>query len=81
MQKFAAREYEQAEIVENEEVRNIDVLSDGTWMTPVHPSMTGAATVIGCQTGQVLGAGTRRKACKLCQVWTKRDRNTASYMR
>ena len=78
-EKAGEREYEQAEPLENENVRNIDDSFDGTWMTQGHLSMIGVASTIGCSTGQVLEVGTRSKVCKSCQVWKKRNRNTANY--
>ena len=81
MQRAAEREYAQADQIENYEVRDIDVSSDGSWMTPGHLSKVGIVTTIGCKTGQVMDVGTRSKVCKSCQVWKKRNRNTASYRR
>ena len=34
---------------------DIDVSSDGTWMTPGHSSTVGVATTVGCVTGKALG--------------------------
>lgn len=59
--------------------RNIDVSGDGTWLTPGHSSMVGAATVIGMNTGKVVGAGTKSKVCKSCQYWEKQDKNCDKY--
>ena len=79
MQRAGKKEYNLAERVKGDKVRNIDVSCDGSWMTPGHSSMVGAATVIGCQTGKVLDTGTRSKTCKSCEHWKKRDSNTAVY--
>lgn len=81
MQRAAEREYAQAEPIENDEVHDMDVSSDGSWMTPGHSSKVGIVTTIGCKTGQVVDAGTRSTVCKSCQVWKKRNSNTASYRR
>ena len=78
-EKAGESEFEQAEPLENENVPNTDASFDGTWMTPVHSSMIGVASTIGCTTGQVLDVGTKSKVCKSCQVWKKRNGNTASY--
>ena len=72
-------EYELAAPVQSTPFRNIDVSSDGTWMTRGHSSEVGAASVIGCETGKVLGVGTRRKVCKSCQYWDKADENSLKY--
>ena len=69
MQRAAEREYAQADRIENDEVRDIDVSSDGSWMTPRHSSKVGIVTTIGCKTGQVVDVDTRSKVCKSCQVW------------
>ena len=69
MQRAAEREYAQADRIENDEVRDIDVSSDGSWMTPGHSSKVGIVTTIGCKTGQVVDVDTRSKVCKSCQVW------------
>ena len=41
-----------------DEIRNIDASSDGTWITPGHSSKGGAPNTIGCATGNVLFADT-----------------------
>ena len=79
MSNAAAQEYEMADIIENDDVRSIDVSCDGTWMTRGHSSKVGAAIVIGCTTGKVLGVGTRSKVCKSCEHYDKLDKNTAKY--
>ena len=61
--------------------QNIDVNCDGTWMTRGHSSKVGAASVIGCETGKVLGSGTRSKVCKSCQYWDKAEKNSLKYRR
>ncbi|KAK7108483.1 uncharacterized protein [Littorina saxatilis] len=60
---------------EEDPIRNIDVSSDGTWMTRGHSSNVGAASTIGCKTGKVIGCGARSKICKSCEVWEKEDKN------
>ena len=74
-------EYELAAPVQSAPFRNIDVSCDGTWMTRGHSSKVGAASVNGCETGKVLGVGTRSKVCKSCQYWEKADKNSLKYRR
>ena len=81
MQTAAHLEYSMAMPVEGSEFRNIDVSSDGTWMTVGHSSNVGVATTIGCTTGKVLDTGTRSKVCKSCDVWEKRDKTSPTYIR
>ena len=81
MQDADKLEYKLANRTEDTILRDIDVSSDGTWMTPGHSSTVGVATTIGCVTGKVLGVGTRSKVCKSCQVWEKRDKNSRLYRR
>ena len=50
-------------------------------MTHGHSSKVGAASVIGCETGKVLGMGTSSKVCKSCQYWDKADKNSLKYRR
>lgn len=79
MSNAATLEYEQAASVESTQLRNIDVSCDGTWLTRGHSSKVGAASVIGCETGKVLGVGTRSKVCKSCQYWDRADKNSEKY--
>lgn len=81
MAEAARMEYSQATPSDGGEIRNIDVSSDGTWMTRGHSSNIGAASTIGCMTGKVIDCGTRSKICKSCEVWEKRDKNSRSYRR
>ena len=55
MQHAGQLEYELANSTEDTILRDIDVSSDGTWMTPGLSSTAGVATTIGCVTGKVLG--------------------------
>ena len=50
-------------------------------MTRGHSSKFGAASVIGCETGKVLGVGFISKVCKFCQYWDKADKNSLKYRR
>ena len=81
MSEAAKQEYRMAEPIEDTDLRNIDVSSDGTWMTRGHTSNIGVATSIGCVTGKVLDTGSKSKKCKSCDVWKKRDKASASYRR
>ena len=70
-------EYTRARDVNNDEEKNIDVSSDGTWMTRGHSSKVGF--VIGMDTGKVLDTESRSKVCKSCDYWSKQDHNTNRY--
>ena len=48
-------------------------------MTRRLSSKAGAASVIGCATGKVVGMGTRSKVCKSCEYWDNADKNSEKY--
>ena len=48
-------------------------------MTRGHSSKVVAASLIGCEMGNVLGVGTRSKVCKSCQYWDKADKNSLKF--
>ena len=81
MSNAARLEYELAALVQSTPFRSIDVTvsCDDTWMTRGHSSKVGAASVIWCEVGKVLGMGTRSKVCKSCQYWEKADKNSLKY--
>jgi hypothetical protein len=72
MQTAAAAEYEQAEQNAGDENRNIDISSDGTWMTRGHSSKIGVVTTIGMKNGKVLDTQAESKVCKSCDYWRKK---------
>ena len=75
----AEAEYTRARDINNDEKRNIDVSSDGTWMTQGHSSKVEVVTTIGMDTGKVLDTESRSKVCKSCDYWSKQDHNTNRY--
>ena len=79
MAKAAGQEYEMADPVDDDARRNVDVSCDGTWVTRGHSPKVGAASVIGCATGKVVGMGTRSKVCKSCEYWDNADKNSEKY--
>ena len=61
---------------DNDDVHNIDVSVDGSWMTRGHSSKIGVTTAIGCVTGKVLDTETLSESCKPCDFYNKQDKNT-----
>ena len=62
--------------IDNDDVHNIDVSVDGSWMTRGHSSKIGVTTAIGCVTGKVLDTETLSESCKPCDFYNKQDKNT-----
>ena len=79
MKLAAETEYTRACEIKDDMKRNIDVSSDGTWMTRGHSSKVGVVTTIGMDTGKVLDTESRSKICKSCEYWSKQDHNTDRY--
>ncbi|KAL8566485.1 hypothetical protein ACOMHN_012304 [Nucella lapillus] len=79
MKAAAKAEYDSADVIEGDELRDIDASSDGTWMTRGHSSKIGVATTIGMKNGKVLDTQAKSKVCKSCDYWLKQDPNSERY--
>ncbi|KAK7106360.1 hypothetical protein V1264_017625 [Littorina saxatilis] len=64
-----------------EEVRNIEISVDGTYMTRGHSSNIGVSTAIGVKTGKIIDTGARSKLCKSCEYWQRQDNTSAKYLK
>ena len=77
--KAAQTEHKLAQGEEGDPCRDVDVSSDGTWMTPGHSSMIGLVTTVGCTTGKVLDVEVKSKSCKSCDYWSKQDKTSDAF--
>ncbi|KAL8625366.1 hypothetical protein ACOMHN_044509 [Nucella lapillus] len=75
MARAASIEHRLTEETEDD-VRDIDVSVDGTYMTRGHSSKIGVVTAIGLENGNVLDSGTKSKVCKSCDYWEKQDQTS-----
>lgn len=76
LSKAGKLEYNLSEKISDDEVRNVDVSVDGTYMTRGFSSKCGVVSVIGCTSGKVLDIGVKSKSCKSCDWWDKKDKNS-----